>query len=120
MIEKSLLKRAGVLLLLLVLVSAGTTIVPAAVPGEGRDGPDLLFLDSSAAFGPRERPPVPFRHDRHTEALAGKDTECTACHAVDGKKRTLRFKGTADLTEKDDLVEIWQHQCGTRARFEAS
>ena len=44
---------------------------------------DIIRIDSMQAFGKLERPPVTFLHQKHTEALAAQNKDCSTCHMVD-------------------------------------
>ena len=44
---------------------------------------DIIRIDSMKTFGKLERPPVTFLHQKHTEALAKENKDCTVCHLVE-------------------------------------
>jgi mono/diheme cytochrome c family protein len=74
------------------------------------DGVDLIMLDISQQFGPLERPPVAFHHDRHTIALAKQSKDCLACHPEKDGKLVLTFKGSADL-DKQAAMDLYHDNC---------
>lgn len=80
---------------------------------------DLLRIDTLKRFGPLQRPPVIFQHDRHTEALAKQDKQCDACHLSDDKNRSLKFKRIED-TDKDAVMDVYHDACISCHRQTAS
>ena len=64
-----------------------------AVKAETRKGVDLITIDTMAAHGKLELPPVLFLHDKHTVALQKDGKDCTACHlpVKKGDKEELVF-----------------------------
>ncbi|MGO9621785.1 MAG: cytochrome c3 family protein, partial [Desulfobaccales bacterium] len=44
--------------------------------------PDLIKIDTLAAFQKLELPPATFSHDKHTEALSKEKKDCTTCHLL--------------------------------------
>ena len=78
----------------------GTGIYGAKGPSESaaQKRADIIHIDSMKAFGKLERPPVTFLHQKHTEALAKKNKDCTACHLVENNRlvpQYMRLKSTA-------------------------
>jgi hypothetical protein len=68
-------------------------------PPESRS--DLITIDTLERFGELERPPVVFRHDAHTSALAKRQKDCTACHLKNDKgEQSLKFMRLADTGRK--------------------
>jgi hypothetical protein len=63
----------------------GTGIYGSIGPSESgaQKRADIIRIDSMKAFGKLERPPVTFLHQKHTEALAKENKDCTACHLVE-------------------------------------
>ena len=53
---------------------------------------DIIRIDSMKTFGNLERPPVTFLHEKHTEALAKENKDCTACHPVENGRMVPKFK----------------------------
>jgi len=62
------------------------------------------------AFGPLERPPVPFDHDKHTRAL--KSEGCEICHPTDdhGDVR-FTFSAVKDQTGRNALMNAYHDDC---------
>ena len=76
---------------------------------------DLITIDSMKAFGTLERAPVIFQHDRHTEAMAAQDKNCSACHPSGEKRQSQGFKRLEDPGKegygKTDLMNIYHDGC---------
>jgi hypothetical protein len=93
---RPLLRWAGILLVCasisFVCIEARGGGEPTKAPETGR--PDRIKIDTLAAFGKLELPPVTFKHDKHTEALLKDKKSCDACHAVKDNKLCLSYKGT--------------------------
>ena len=60
---------------------------------------DIIRIDAMQAFGKLERPPVTFLHQKHTEALAAQNKDCSACHLVPC--------GTSPIKENSRDVKPW-------------
>ena len=59
-------------------------------PESGR--PDLIKIDTLAAFGKLELPPVTFFHDKHTDVLLKEKKTCETCHFVEDGKLSLSLQ----------------------------
>ena len=71
---------------------------------------DIIRIDSMKAFGKLERPPVAFLHQKHTEALAKANKDCTACHLVENDRlipHYMRLKNSA----KQEVMDIYHLNC---------
>lgn len=66
-------------LAVLVVVSAYGLAVSTQTESDGLRA-DIIHIDTLKMFGPLERPEVVFLHDKHSEALARQDKDCSACH----------------------------------------
>ncbi|MCP4749042.1 MAG: cytochrome C [Desulfobacteraceae bacterium] len=96
----------------LVILAGSFTVMAVAskeVP-EDKGGADLILIGSLKQFGALERPAVPFYHDRHTEALAGENKDCTACHQITDDKMSIKFKRKEDVT-KNAGMDIYHNEC---------
>jgi hypothetical protein len=62
------------------------------------------------AFGKLERPPVTFLHQKHTEALAKENKDCTACHLVENDRLVPKFKRLKS-TVKQEVMDIYHVNC---------
>ncbi len=77
-------------------------------PESGR--PDLIKIDTLAAFGKLELPPVTFFHDKHTDVLLKEKKTCAACHLVEDGKLSLSFK-RQKATKPAEIKEIYHAAC---------
>ncbi|MBI5552844.1 MAG: cytochrome C [Desulfobacterales bacterium] len=105
--------RARAAALLLVCLLAAVAAWSAGVaPPFAQQRADLIVIDRLKAFGPLERPPVLFAHDRHTAALAEQNQDCLACHQMDPAKNVLspqyRHLGTLD---RRGLADLFHEGC---------
>ena len=102
------------LLLTATLVLAGVwtalamTHEAAAPQEEGRA--DIITIDGLKAFGDLERPAVLFYHDKHTEALAKENKDCSACHETVKERLSLKFKRIED-TGKKAVMDVYHRDC---------
>jgi hypothetical protein len=81
---------------------------PAKAPETGR--PDRIKIDTLAAFGTLELPPVTFYHDKHTQALLKDKQSCQTCHAVKDNKLVLSLKGT-EAGKPDQIKDAYHASC---------
>ncbi len=78
-------------------------------PESGR--PDLVKIDTLAAFGKLELPPVTFFHDKHTDVLLKeKGKSCETCHFVEDGKLSLAFK-RKKVTKPAEIKDIYHANC---------
>jgi hypothetical protein len=102
------------LLLTATLVLAGVWTAPAmtheaAAPVE--DGrADIITIDGLRAFGALERPAVLFQHDKHTQALAKENKDCSVCHDTVKDRLSLKFKRTDDAG-KQVVMDVYHDNC---------
>jgi hypothetical protein len=80
----------------------------APAPQEAR--PDRLTIDTLAAFGKLELPPVTFFHDKHTEALQKEKKDCQTCHLVENGRLSLLYKRTK-AANPAELQTIYHEGC---------
>ena len=107
------LKTGGLLLAaaMIFLFAAGAVQVNPLQKGELDKGADLIIIDTMQAMGPLERPPVPFFHSRHTEALEKTGRDCTACHMGDEKGRlSPKFKRLDDA-DRQTVTDLYHLNC---------
>jgi len=81
---------------------------PAKAPVPGR--PDLIKINTLAAFGKLELPAVKFFHDKHTEVLLKEKKNCETCHFVEDNKLSLAFKRQKG-TKPADIKDIYHASC---------
>ncbi|MFH2058406.1 MAG: sulfate respiration complex hexadecaheme cytochrome HmcA [Pseudomonadota bacterium] len=82
--------------------------IPADVSSQNRA--DVIKIDSMAAFGRLEKPPVQFLHDAHTKALSQKDLGCDTCHLTKDNRIYPKFKRFED-TDKTAVMNIYHKEC---------
>ena len=99
---------SGLLLLTALLVSLA--IAMQEQPGLDSGRADIVTIDGLKAFGPLERPPVIFLHDKHTEALAKEKKDCLACHLKGEKYLSLKYQRTED-TDKQAVMDTYHEGC---------
>jgi hypothetical protein len=95
------------------LLLAGVMTAAAVAPQDtstetGRA--DVIVIDNLKAFGPLERPAVLFYHDKHTNALAKQNKDCTACHESVKDKMSQKFKRVQD-NDRETVMDIYHDQC---------
>ena len=78
---------------------------------------DLIVIDTLRSFGPLDRPPVVYRHDKHTEALQKMDKDCSACHftvkeegAEDAQRLSHKFMRLEDQG-RDATMQVYHDNC---------
>ena len=72
--------------------------------------PDLIKIDTLAAYQKLELPPVTFSHDKHTKALREDKQDCTTCHLVENGKLSLAYMRRKN-TQAAALKEIYHANC---------
>ena len=90
----------------------GTGIYGAKEPPESavQKRADIIQIDSMQDFGRLERPPVTFLHQKHTEALAEQNKDCSACHLVENDRLVPKFKRLKNTT-KQEVMDIYHASC---------
>jgi len=71
---------------------------------------DIIRIDNMKTFGALERPPVLFLHQKHTEALAEKNKDCTACHLVENKRLVPKYMRLENTT-RQAVMDIYHVNC---------
>lgn len=95
------------------LLYAGAQGVAAISEKSAAPGPDMIRIDTIAAFGHLERAPVVFFHDKHTEAAKKMDKDCAACHPKadeKGKRLSLKYMRLEDK-DRQAVMEIYHDNC---------
>lgn len=70
---------------------------------------DIVAINLPAVPGEEPMPPVQFLHDRHTEALKGKQ-DCTACHLQKDQQLVFKYQRLEDGDPKADMA-IYHTNC---------
>jgi hypothetical protein len=100
----------------ILIKSPGVFGVGTALKEPPQPRADIIRIDSLKVFGKLERPPVTFLHEKHTEALAKKNKDCSACHPsakdpLSGKERmSLQFMRLKD-TSKQEGMDVYHVNC---------
>jgi hypothetical protein len=109
---RPLLRWAGFLLVCasisFVCIEAQGGKEPVKAPETGR--PDLMKIDTLAAFGALELPAVTFFHDKHTDVLLKEKKNCETCHVVKDHQLSLAFKGTK-AAKPAEIKDIYHASC---------
>jgi len=117
--ERSLLIRAGIstVVVFLLIYTVGVLKVEALSNPSGQFAsylarPDVITIDTLAAFGKLERPPVLFLHDQHTDALKEQNKDCTTCHLSENERLSPKLKRLED-TDSKAVMDIYHNNCIT-------
>jgi len=71
---------------------------------------DIIKIDSLVAYGDLEKSPVEFLHDKHTDAMAKKNMDCTACHLKLNGQIYPKFKRIED-TGRIEAMNVYHEGC---------
>ena len=106
------LRAAGILAALLTALLLAVAAQGLSAPGGGViKAPDVLHINGLNTFGSLERLPVPFKHDKHTAALAKQGKDCFACHLKDQDgTRSLKFNRLSNQS-KDQAMDAYHAGC---------
>ena len=75
-----------------------------------RQRADVIRIDTMSAFGDREKAPVEFLHEKHTDALSKKNMDCTACHLTQKDRIYPKFKRLKD-TDRVEVMNVYHKGC---------
>jgi hypothetical protein len=119
---RPMLRWAGIVVLGVMFSASGSpvwaeqTAAPTTAPGK----PDQITINTLAAFGKLELPPVTYLHDKHTQALAKENKGCETCHSVADNKLSFTYLRRHD-TRHEDIKDIYHASCiGCHARDAAA
>ncbi len=98
----------SIVLVLAAVLTAAAVVKQTATADPGRA--DVITIDGLSTFGPLERPAVLFYHDKHTDALAKQNKDCTACHETTKDSLSQKFKRIQDKSKKA-VMDIYHDQC---------
>jgi len=79
---------------------------------EDEERSDIINIDFMKSMGDLERPAVIFFHDRHTDALEGKNKDCKTCHKTKDDRLSPKFMRLED-TGRQDVMDIYHNNCIT-------
>lgn len=110
---RRLLRWAGVVIVSTVLLVFGAAVY-GIEKGEDQDAirsADIIVIDTMRRFGRLDRPPVVYRHDKHTEALQKQGKDCAACHLKDDKQRlSPKYMRLQDL-DRENSMRVYHDNC---------
>ena len=95
------------------LFYAGAQGIAAISDNAAAPRPDMIRIESMAAFGKLERPAVVFFHDKHTEAAKKMGKDCGGCHKpVDdkGTKLSLKYMRLEDIG-REAVMNTYHDNC---------
>jgi hypothetical protein len=108
------LSRTGIILIAftVAICLTGTGIYGSKGPSESaaQKRADIIRIDSMKTFGKLERPPVTFLHQKHTEALAKENKDCSACHLVENDRLVPKYMRLKD-TAKQEVMDTYHLNC---------
>ena len=110
--QRPLLHWAGFLLVFVAISGLCLASQGEKEPVKAPEGPrpDILSIDTMAAQGKLELPPVTFSHDKHTEALAKEKKGCDTCHLTEDGKLSLAYMRTK-ATKPAAIKDIYHTNC---------
>jgi hypothetical protein len=115
--ERPLFHRTGLVLTLAALMVAFAILsvqgsAPTPPPGDdgGKPRADIIRIDGLKQYGTLDRPAVTYLHEKHTQALAKKNKDCSACHLQDKKYLSTKFKRLKDDSKKV-VMDIYHDNC---------
>ena len=110
---RKLLRWTGVIAVSTVLLVLGAAAygIEQAGDKEVLRSADIIVIDTMSRFGRQDRPPVEYRHDKHTEALQKHGKDCAACHRKDDKqRRSHKFLRLEDL-DRESTMRVYHDNC---------
>ena len=112
---RRLLRWAGVITVSTVLLVFGAAVygIEQAEDDDTMRGADIIVIDTMASFGRLDRPPVIYRHDKHTEALQKQGKDCSACHLKDDKERLSQKYMRLKDQDRDTTMRVYHDNCIT-------
>ena len=110
---RRLLGWTGVIALSTVLLVFGAAVygIERTDDTERVQSADIIVIDAMSRLGRLDRPPVIYRHDKHTEALQKQGKDCAACHLKDDKQRlSQKFMRLQDL-DREATMRVYHDNC---------
>ena len=108
-----LLRWTGVVVVSTVLLIFGAAVYGIEQAGDLDAVPraDIIVIDAMKSFGRLDRPPVVYRHDKHTEVLQKQGKDCSICHLKDDKQRlSPKYMRLEDL-DRDASMRVYHDNC---------
>ncbi|MCG8529434.1 MAG: cytochrome C [Desulfovibrionales bacterium] len=107
---RSLLRLAGMLLVVALVSIAGIKAHSSSIAASTEQRADVVTIDVIGKLGDMELPAVTYRHDLHTEALQKQNKDCATCHEVQDGTMSLFFKRTQNMSA-EELQETYHKNC---------
>ena len=103
---------AGSIFVAILIICAAEAFATVQSPPPGSHRADILSIDTLKTFGPLERGPVEFFHDKHTLALEKTGKDCTACHLKEEKadRLSIKYMRLAE-TDKTAMMDLYHANC---------
>ena len=112
--DKPLFRRAGILMTVATLMLGVAILgVQGSTPSsddESKPRADIIRIDGLKQFGPLERPAVTYLHEKHTQALAKKNKDCTTCHLQDKKYLSTQYMRLKN-DSKQAVMDMYHTNC---------
>jgi hypothetical protein len=110
---KRLLKGTGIVAVLVAVLISGAAVwaIERSSEAEGEARADLITIDAIEQFGRLERAAVVYRHDKHTEALAKKSKDCSACHLKDEKGQLSHKYMRLKDVDRNTTMLVYHDNC---------
>jgi hypothetical protein len=99
---------------LLLLFGAAVYGIEQADDQEVTRRADLIVIDTMRSFGALDRPPVVYRHDKHTKALQKLNKDCAACHLEINEDNAQRLSHRFMRLEDQDratTMQVYHDNC---------
>lgn len=116
---RALTRIAACLAVTVGVVAGAPASTLATSSSDGRTtAPSVIVMSFPALASAMEREPVEFDHAAHSKALESQG--CEACHSVRDGKLDPRVAATADIGDRDALIDAYHDACigchGSRSR----
>lgn len=99
-----------ILVVSLCLTCSGNYGAKGPAESEMQQRADTIRIDSMQKFGKLERPAVTFLHQKHTEAVAKKNKDCTACHLTKKDRLVFKYMRLEDSTQQA-VMDVYHANC---------
>jgi len=110
---RRLLRWTGVIVVSTVLLVFGAAVygIEQAADQDALRSADIIVIDTMSSFGRLDRPPVVYRHDKHTEALQKQGKDCAACHLKDDKQRLSPKFQRLKVQNRETTMRVYHDNC---------
>lgn len=112
--EKARLSVTGSVLVILIvsicLTCSGNYGAKGPAESEMQQRSDIIRIDAMQVFGKLERPAVTFLHQKHSETVAKKNKDCTACHLTQKDRLVFKYMRLEDSTQQA-VMDVYHTNC---------